>query len=106
MMPGDKYEKYGRPIPPADRDQEYMTVQETAYVLGCSVSWMRRFLRKHPKLHSRQGRRIITDRAARAQIYRLNTGSRPPAKKTPATPTVTLRRRQGTAPELRGYPHD
>lgn len=82
-MPGDKYEKYGRPIRPADINQEYMTVQETAFVLGCSVTWLRGFLRKHPKLHSRQGRRIITDRAARASIYRLNTGSRP-ARKTSA----------------------
>ncbi|MFI7329283.1 helix-turn-helix domain-containing protein [Streptomyces rubiginosohelvolus] len=68
-MPGDKYEKYGRPIPPADPNQEYMTVQETAHVLKVSVSWLRRFLRDHPKLHSRLGRRIVTDRADRAAIY-------------------------------------
>lgn len=69
-MPGDKYEKYGRPIPPADPNQEYMTVQETAHVLSVSVSWLRRFLRDHPKMHSRLGRRIVTDRADRAAIYR------------------------------------
>ncbi|MFE7485557.1 DNA-binding protein [Streptomyces sp. NPDC057552] len=68
-MPGDKYEKYGRPIPPADLNQEYMTVQETAHVLSVSVSWLRRFLKEHPKMHSRLGRRIVTDRAARAAIY-------------------------------------
>lgn len=83
-MPGDKYEKYGRPIPPADPNQEYMTVQETAHTLNCSVTWLRGFLKQHPKLSSRQGRRIITDRAARAQIYRLRTGAPRPAKKTPA----------------------
>ena len=83
-MPGDKYEKYGRPIPPADPNQEYMTVQETAHTLNCSVTWLRGFLKQHPKLSSRQGRRIITDRAARAQIYRLRTGVPRPAKKTPA----------------------
>ncbi|MDP9953081.1 MULTISPECIES: helix-turn-helix domain-containing protein [Streptomyces] len=68
-MPGDKYEKYGRPIPPADPNQEYMTVQETAHVLSVSVSWLRRFLKEHPKMHSRLGRRIVTDRADRAAIY-------------------------------------
>lgn len=68
-MPGDKYEKYGRPIPPADPNQEYMTVQETAYVLNCSVSHLRRFLKARPELCSRQGRRIVTDRADRAAIH-------------------------------------
>lgn len=74
-MPGDKYLRYGRPIPPADPNQEYMTVQETAAVLKCSVTWLRGFLKDHPKLSSRQGRRIVTDRAARASIYRLRTGT-------------------------------
>lgn len=71
-MPGDKYEKYGRPIPPADPNQEYMTVQETAHVLSCSVSWLRRFLKEHPKMHARQGRRIVTNRADRDAIYAAN----------------------------------
>lgn len=82
-MPSEKYLKYARPLPPADPNQEYMTVQETAFVLGCGVTWLREFLRKHPKLCSRQGRRIVTDRAARASIYRMRTGV-PAAKKTPA----------------------
>ncbi|MFJ2113021.1 MULTISPECIES: DNA-binding protein [unclassified Streptomyces] len=67
-MPGDKYEMYGRPIAPADPAQEYMTVQETAHELKCSVSWLRRFLKSHENLHSRHGRRIVTDRADRAAI--------------------------------------
>lgn len=83
-MPGDKYEKYGRPIPPADPNQEFMTVQETAHELRCSVTWLRGFLKEHPKLSSRSGRRIITDRSARAAIYRLRTGSPQPAKRTSA----------------------
>lgn len=74
-MPGDKYEKYGRPQAPADLNQEYMTVQETAFVLNCSVTWMRGFLKDHSKLRSKQGRRIVTDRAARAAIYRARTGN-------------------------------
>lgn len=78
-MPGDKYQRYGRPQAPTDLNQEYMTVQETAYVLGCSVTWLRGFLKKHPKLQSRQGRRIITDRAARAAIYRAQAGKVPAA---------------------------
>lgn len=82
-MPSEKYEKYHRPIPPADPNQEYMTVQETAYVLNCGVTWLRLFLKEHPKLSSRSGRRIITDRAARAAIYRLRSGSPKPAHRVP-----------------------
>lgn len=63
------YEQYGIPIPPQDPEQEYMTVQETAYVLKCSVSWLRRFLREHRHLHSLSGRRIITNRDDRHAIY-------------------------------------
>lgn len=68
-MAGDKYLKYGRPIPPADPKQDYMTVQETAHVLQCSVTWLRRFLTDHPEYYSRQGRRIVTDRKDRTDIY-------------------------------------
>lgn len=82
-MPGDKYEKYGRPKAPTSPDQEYMNVQETAHELHCSVSWLRGFLKTHPKLCSRQGRRIVTDRAARAAIYRARTGNAPTVKKSP-----------------------
>jgi len=74
-MPSEKYLRYARPLPPADLNQDYMTVQETAYVLGCGVTWLRVFLKENPKLSSRQGRRIITDRAARAAIYRVRTGA-------------------------------
>ncbi|MFE1205703.1 DNA-binding protein [Streptomyces sp. NPDC058762] len=69
------YERYGIPVPPQDTDQEYMTVQETAYVLNCSVSWLRRFLKDHRDLHGYSGRRIITNRDDRAAIYeRLRAG--------------------------------
>ena len=65
------YELYGVPIPPRDPDQEYMTVQETAYVLHCSVSWLRRFLKGHPHLCGRNGNRgrIVTNREQRAGIH-------------------------------------
>lgn len=74
-MPGDKYERYGRPTPPASPDQEYMTVQETAHELHCSVSWLRRFLKDHPKMCGRSGRRIVTDRADRAAIFEASRPS-------------------------------
>lgn len=64
------YELYGKPLPPENPGQEFMTVQETAYVLRCSVSWLRRFLRDNPHLHSRNGNRgrIVTNRADREAI--------------------------------------
>lgn len=79
-MPGNSYQRYGRPQAPADLNQEYMTVQETAFVLNCGVRWLREFLKAHPKLRTTAGRRIVTDRAARAAIYRLNTGAAPAKK--------------------------
>jgi hypothetical protein len=63
------YELYGVPVPPEDPDQEYMTVQETAYVMKCSVSWLRKFLKDNRHLHGYSGRRIVTDRQDRAAIY-------------------------------------
>jgi hypothetical protein len=98
-MATQAYERYGVPIPPQDPDQEYMTVQETAYVLHCSVSWLRRFLRDHRHLHGRNGKggRIVTNREQRAAIHEArNAGDprvgrsiprqrrRPAARKSPA----------------------
>ncbi|MGW5616202.1 DNA-binding protein [Streptomyces sp. NPDC003877] len=68
-MATQAYERYGVPIPPQDPEQEYMTVQETAHVLNCSVSWLRRFLKANRHLHGYSGRRIITNREDRAAIY-------------------------------------
>lgn len=94
-----KYETYGVPIPPEDPDQEFMTVQETAYVMKCSVSWLRRFLATRPDLCGRNGKskKIITNREQRAAIHEARSGGDPrtgrtiprqrrrtPAKKTPA----------------------
>ncbi|MEV6116622.1 DNA-binding protein [Streptomyces sp. NPDC052109] len=61
--------RYHHPVAPEYPDQEYMTVQETAHVLRCSVSWLRRFLKAHRHLHGYSGRRIITNREDRAAIY-------------------------------------
>jgi hypothetical protein len=74
------YELYGIPIPPEDPEQEFMTVQETAYVLHCSVSWLRRFLKAHPHLCGRNGgpgRKIVTDREQRAGIHETRSAGDP-----------------------------
>jgi hypothetical protein len=73
------YELYGVPTAPKDPAQEYMTVQETAYVLKCSVSWLRRFLRKHSALCGRNGRRgrITTNREQRADIHAARSAGDP-----------------------------
>ncbi len=76
------YELYGIPLPPQDPEQEYMTVQETAHVLTCSVSWLRRFLREHRDLHSYSGRRIVTNRADREAIYEARRAGDPRAGRT------------------------
>lgn len=77
-MPTDK-RIYHRPQPPTDSDQEYMTVQETAYVLRVSTSWLRQLLREHPHLCGRNGRRgrIVTDRAQRAAIHAVRSAGDP-----------------------------
>ncbi|WP_157855863.1 DNA-binding protein [Streptomyces aureocirculatus] len=88
------YDNYGIPIAPSDPDQEYMTVQETAYVLKCSVSWLRRLLVKQPDLCGRNGSRgrIITDRKQRTAIHAVRSAgdprtgkSRPSSRRRPAT---------------------
>lgn len=79
-MPSEKYLRYGRPTPPADANQEFMTVQETAYVLGCSVDTIRARL-KELKLRSAPGRRLITSKADRARIHAA--GRKPRRKPQP-----------------------
>lgn len=96
-MPTDK-SWYHRPQPPADPDQEYMTVQETAYVLQASTNWIRRLLRDNPHLCGRNGanKKIVIDREQRAAIHAIRSGGDPrrgrtiprqrrrPAGRTPA----------------------
>ncbi|MDX2696029.1 DNA-binding protein [Streptomyces ipomoeae] len=78
------YEQYGIPVPPEDPYQEYMTVQETAYVLRCSVSWLRRFLKKRPDLCTRNGNRgrIVTNREDRAAINEARRAGDPRTGRT------------------------
>lgn len=79
-----KYERYGVAIPPEDPTQDVMTVQETAYVLKCSVSWLRRFLANRPDLHGRNGNRgrITTSREQRAAIHQARSGGDPRTGRT------------------------
>jgi len=73
--------KYHQPQPPADPNQEYMTVQETAYVLKASMSWLRQLLRENPHLCGRNGARgrIVTDREQRAAIHAVRSAGDPRA---------------------------
>ncbi|MFJ1954663.1 DNA-binding protein [Streptomyces microflavus] len=90
------YELYGMPIAPENPAQEYMTVQETAYILKCSVSWLRRLLRKSDELCGRNGRggRIITNREQRAAIHVIRSAGDPRTgrpiarRRNPRRPTV------------------
>ncbi|WP_318205323.1 DNA-binding protein [Streptomyces sp. SCL15-4] len=77
-MPTDK-SWYHRPQPPADPDQEYMTVQETAYVLHASTNWIRRLVRANPHLCGRNGvnGKIVTDREQRAEIHLIRSAGDP-----------------------------
>lgn len=93
-----KYERYGVPIPPEDPNQDVMTVQETAYVLQCSVSWLRRFLANRPDLHGRNGgprKRITTNREQRAAIHQARSGGDPRTGRT-----VPRQRRRTAKPAL------
>lgn len=67
-MTGSKYELYGRPQEPADVNQEFMTVQETAWVLDCSVPTVRRRL-KALGITASVGRRIKTSKQDRLAIH-------------------------------------
>ncbi|MFB6955537.1 DNA-binding protein [Streptomyces sp. NPDC056309] len=70
---------YHRPQPPADPDQEYMTVQETAFTLKCGMKWLRELLRVNPHLCGRNGSRgrIVTDREQRAAIHAIRSAGDP-----------------------------
>ncbi|WP_327300435.1 DNA-binding protein [Streptomyces goshikiensis] len=81
-MPSEKYLKYGRPVEPRDPNQEYMTVQETAFTLYCSVDTIRRLM-KELGLHSRPGRSIVTDKADRQAIHRARHAGRKTSRRKP-----------------------
>lgn len=82
-MPTDK-SRYHQPQAPDDPEQEYMTVQETAYVLKCGMKWLRELLRTNPQLCGRNGRRgrIVTNRAQRAAIHAVRSAGDPRTGRT------------------------
>lgn len=67
-MPSEKYLRYGLPTPPDDPNQEYMSVQETAHVLGCSVGTVRRRINALG-IKSKPGRRVVTSKRDRQRIH-------------------------------------
>lgn len=69
-MSGQKL--YYLPEKPADLNADDMTIQETAYVLKCSVGKLRKLFRddKHCRFHSRHGRGIVTSIESRERIRR------------------------------------
>jgi len=69
-MPGDRYERYQKyetPKKPEDPNADIMTVQEAAYVLGCSVKTVRRRL-DSLGLKRKPGRTVMTTKADRQAI--------------------------------------
>ena len=91
MTASKRYEKYGKPIKPEDPDTEYLTIQETAYVMKCSVRWLRDGVNLRGFPHSIQGRRIVFNRADRAYIYEL--------QRVAPTPIKRAARRKKTQPK-------
>ncbi|MFD5386312.1 DNA-binding protein [Streptomyces sp. NPDC127074] len=77
-MPGSKYEEYGKPKTPTDPNAEYMTLQETAFVLKCSPKTVTRLL-DELGLKSKVGRWIVIDSATRRALYehRIQGSKRP-----------------------------
>lgn len=67
-MPSDNYLRYHRPTPPADPNQDYMSVQETAYVLGCGVATVRKRL-KALGIESKIGRAVVTSKRDRQRLH-------------------------------------
>lgn len=89
-MPGDraqKYQQYETPKEPKNADADLLDIQETAYVLGCSVRTVHRRLNELG-LKRKPGRRVITTKADRQKL--LEASLTQPDRKT-----VPRRGRQG-----------
>ncbi|WP_327160479.1 DNA-binding protein [Streptomyces zaomyceticus] len=70
-MPGDRserYRKYEMPQEPKDPNAEFLTVQETAFVLHCSVKTVHRRL-DALGIKSKPGKRVITTKAQRQALH-------------------------------------
>lgn len=98
-MPTDK-SRYHQPQQPADLSQEFMTVQETAFVLRCGLAWLRQLLRDNPQLCGRnglgRGGKIVTDREQRTAIHAIRSAGDPRTGRT-----IPRQRRRATAKPAR-----
>ena len=84
-MPADsdraqRFLKYETPVEPKDPNAEFMTVQETAYVLKCSVKTVRRRV-DALGIKRKPGRGVVTTKADRDLL--LDDSLVQPAKNTP-----------------------
>jgi len=82
-MPGDRserYKKYEMPQEPKDPNADVLTVQETAYVLKCSVKTVRRRV-DALGIKRKPGRGVVTTKADRDLL--LDDSLVQPAKNTP-----------------------
>ncbi|MGW9048352.1 DNA-binding protein [Streptomyces lydicus] len=66
---------YRQPARPEDPDAEYLTVQETAWIMRCSVNTIRRRLLAL-KRGGTLGRRILVSRADRQALYAAAVSNR------------------------------
>ncbi|MFH8627820.1 hypothetical protein ACH4A8_39035 [Streptomyces vietnamensis] len=79
-MPGnrtERYQKYETPQEPKNPEADLMNIQETAYVLGCSVKTVHRRL-DDLGLKRKPGRRVMTTKADRQAL--LDDSLTQPAK--------------------------
>lgn len=82
-MPGDRserYLKYEMPQEPKNPNADVLTVQETAYVLKCSVKTVRRRI-DDLGIKRKPGRSVVTTKADRQLL--LDDSRVKPAKSTP-----------------------
>lgn len=96
-MPGDRnerYLKYETPQEPKDPNADVLTIQETAYVLGCSVRTVHRRL-NGLGLKRKPGRRVMTTKADRQAL--LDDSLTQPTKNTPRRGRQGLGRKPLTA---------
>ncbi|WP_030992172.1 hypothetical protein [Streptomyces sp. NRRL S-1813] len=73
---------YHTPQKPEDPDAPYLTVQETAYVMRCSVNTVRRKLRTIRR-GGGPGRRILVSREERKALHAGGIKSRYPSGRKP-----------------------
>lgn len=81
-MPNAHYQRYSLPAEPKDPNAEFMTIQETAYVLKCSVPTVRRRIKElgiefagRRKMLTRQNRIDINGSEARSRRRRTSVAA-------------------------------